>query len=293
MLSSLNTTQKGILYALIGFSAFVISDSCAKWLSADYPVLQIVGWSYAFALIFGLVFSRSMGGVRQTLKTAKMNIHLWRGLCNFGLAISVVTAFQHMPLTSVYPILFLAPFIITMLAIPFYKESVSPFHWLIIATGFSGVVIAFQPWTNPISIWVLVAFFTALCIAGLSLLARPLDQKETLLSLSFYPSLVNVVLIFPLILYQYGIPNIFDFPIFMLAGVMLVFGMSGVASACRITRYAIIAPLHYSQLLLVFTIGYFIFGERPDWWMIGGSVIIAVSGLMLAMSDKKPVIAEH
>ncbi|MGH1456693.1 MAG: DMT family transporter [Alphaproteobacteria bacterium] len=293
MLSTLNTTQKGILYALIGFSAFVVSDSCAKWLSTDYEVLQIVGWIYLFALLFGVVFSRSMGGFSNTLKTPKLNIHLWRGLCNFGLAISVVTAFQNMPLTSVYPVLFLAPFIITIFAIPFYKEHVPPMNWVIIATGFGGVVIAFQPWTNPISIWVLVAFFTTLCIAGLSLLARPLDEKETLLSLSFYPSLVNVALIFPVILYLYGIPNILDFPIFMLAGVMLVCGMSGVASACRITRYAIIAPLHYSQLILVFTIGFFIFGERPDWWMIGGSIIIALSGLMLALSDKKPIVVEH
>lgn len=293
MLSTFNDTQKGILYALIGFSAFVFSDSCAKWLSDDYPVLQIVGWSYLFSVLFGLIFSRSMGGLKNTLKTPKLNIHLARGLCNFGLAVSVVTAFQNMPLTSVYPILFLAPFLITILAIPIYKEHVPPINWFIIILGFTGVVIAFQPWTNSISLWVLVAFFTAICIAGLSLLARPLDERETLLSLSFYPSMMNVILIFPFILYLYGMPNIYDLPIFMLAGVMLVCGMSGVASACRITRYAIIAPLHYSQLILVFIIGYFVFNERPDLWMIGGSLIIAISGLMLALSDKKPVVIEH
>lgn len=293
MLSTLNTTQKGILYALIGFSAFVISDSCAKWLSIDYPVLQIVGWTYLFAFGFGLLFSHSMGGLATTIKTPKLKIHLARGICNFGLAISVVTAFQNMPLTSVYPVLFLAPFIITILAIPIYKEHVPAINWLIIATGFGGVVIAFQPWTNPISIWVLVAFFTTLCISGLSLLARPLDARETLLSLSFYPSVINVLLIFPVVIYQYGIPHIYDLPIFMLAGAMLICGMSGVASACRITRYAIIAPLHYSQLILVFIIGSIIFGERPDWWMIGGSIIIAISGLMLALSNKKPIVVEH
>ncbi len=293
MLSALNNTQKGILYALCGFSTFVISDSCSKWLSTDYPVLQIVGWLYLFALLFGLIFSNSMGGMRATLKTPKLKIHIGRGICNFGLAVSVVTAFQNMPLTSVYPVLFLAPFIITILAIPIYKEHVPPINWFIILLGFSGVVVAFQPWTNPISIWVLVAFFTTICISGLSLLARPLDEKETLLSLSFYPSVINVMLIFPVVLYLYGIPNIYDLPIFMLGGIMLVCGMSGVASACRITRYAIVAPIHYSQLILVFIIGFFVFGERPDAWMIGGSLIIAVSGIMLALSDKKPIITEH
>ncbi len=281
------------MYALIGFSAFVISDSCAKWLTSGYPVLQIVGWTYLFSFLFGVLFSWKMGGLKRTLKTQKIKVHVGRAVCNFGLAVSVVTAFQNLPLTSVYPILFLAPFIITILAIPIYKESVPPINWLIIAIGFSGVMIAFQPWNNSISIWVVVAFFTTLCISGLSLLARPLDEKETLLSLSFYPNILNTAVLFPYVLYQYGLPNIYEMPIFMLAGVMLTCGMTGVASACRITRYAIIAPLHYSQLVLVFTIGYFIFNERPDAWMICGSIVIALSGLTLALSDKKPIISEH
>lgn len=293
MLSALNTTQKGILYALFGFSTFVISDSCAKWLSQDYAVFQIVGWSYLFSTLFGLIFSKKMGGLKATLKTQKLKFHLGRSICNFGLAVSVVTAFQNMPLTSVYPILFLAPFMITMLAIPFYKEHVPPINWAIIALGFSGVVIAFQPWSNPISTWVLVAFSTTLCISGLSLMARPLGKTETLLSLSFFPCATNAAVIFPYVLYAYGLPDLHDLPIFILAGMMLVCGISGVASACRITRYAIVTPLHYSQLILVFIIGYFIFGERPDFWMIGGSVIIALSGLMLAFSDKKPIVVEH
>lgn len=293
MLSTLSTTQKGILYALIGFSAFVISDSCAKWLTPNYPVLQIVGWTYLFSFLFGVIFSSKMGGLKQTLKTQKLPIHIGRGVFNFGLAISVVTAFQNLPLTSVYPVLFLAPFIITIVAIPIYKEHVNITSWIIIALGFSGVLIAFQPWHNEIDIWVLVAFSTTLFISGLSLLARPLDEKETLLSLSFYPNLLNTAALFPYALYNYGLPNMYELPIFMLAGMMLTCGMTGVATACRITRYAIVAPLHYSQLVLAFIIGYFIFGERPDMWMIIGSIVIAASGIMLAFSDKKPIVSEH
>ncbi len=293
MFSRLSKTQKGILFALTGFSAFVISDSCAKWLTRDYDVLQIVAWTYLCTTLFGLVFSFKMGGIKATLKTQKLKFHIGRAICNFGLAVSVVTAFQNMPLTSVYPILFLAPFMITVLAVPLYKERVSLINWLIIAIGFSGVVIAFQPWTNEISIWVLVAFFTTFCISGLSLLARPLDENETLLSLSFYPSVINAVVLMPYALYHFPIPSLYDFPIFMLAGVMLTCGISGVATACRMARYAIITPLHYSQLILVFIIGYYVFGERPDWWMITGSIIIALSGIMLAFSDKKPIVTDH
>lgn len=293
MFSTLSGTQKGILYALFGFSTFVISDSCAKWLSSYYPVMMIVGWTYVFSLMFGIVCSPLMGGLPRTLRTGKIRVHLGRGVFNFGLAITVVTAFQHLPLTSVYPVLFLAPFIITLMAWPIYGEAVKPVNWLVILIGFSGVVIAFQPWRGEVNPWIISAFLCMFCISGLSLLARPLDQKETLLSLSFYPNVVNVAFLFTTSLFVYPLPAPEHLPVFMLGGVMLTCGMSGVASACRVTRYAIVVPLQYTQLILVFMIGYFVFGERPDGWMIAGSLVIAASGLLLVLSKKQPIVTEH
>jgi len=287
MLSTLNRTQKGTLYALLGFSAFVISDSCAKWLTPHYPVLQIVGWTYLFALLFGLTFSRYMGGIGATLRTNKLHIHLARSAFNCGLALSIVVAFNHLPLTSVYPVLFLAPFLITVLAIPIYKESVSKASWLIIFMGFCGVIIAYRPWEGEINLWILVVFFTTFCIAGLSLLARAVGQDQTILSLSFYPTLINSVLLLPYALIAYPLPQLDHIPIFMLAGVMLTSGITGVARACLNAPYSLVAPLHYSQIVLVFIIGYFVFEETPDIWMICGSLLIVMSGLLLLFVKRK------
>tara|TARA_R110001592_G_scaffold3525_34_gene20274 strand:- start:45862 stop:46740 length:879 start_codon:yes stop_codon:yes gene_type:complete len=285
MLSTFTTTQKGILYALIGFSAFVISDSCAKWLTPHYPVLQIIGWTYFFSLIVGVALSPFMGGLKATFRTKKMQVHLWRSLFNVGLAVSVVIAFAHLPITTVYPVLFLAPFLITIAAIPIYKETVSPISWLIILLGFTGVLIALRPWTGEISVWVLFAFFTTFCITGISLLARAMGKDETLLSFSFYPNIVNTVLLFPYSLMAYPLPHIEHLPVFVLAGFMLTCGISGVACAFLNARYAAVSPLHYSQLALAFLIGYFVFDERPDMWMIGGAGLIVISGIMLVCAS--------
>lgn len=292
MLSTFSSTQKGILCALAGYSTFVISDTCSKYLSASYPVFMVVGWMYFCSLLLGIIFSRWTGGLKKTFQTKKMTVHLGRGLFNFGLAVTVVTAFQHLPMTSVYPVLFLAPFLITILAVPIYKEHVPPINWAIILLGFCGVVIAFRPWTGDINPWLISAFLCIFCISGLGLLARKLDKDETLLSLSFYPNLMNVILLFPLSLALYPLPQMEHIPIFILGGIGLTCGMTGLASACRLTRYAIIAPLNYTQLIFVFMAGYFVFGEIPDVWMVSGSIIIAMSGLMLALSRKNQSVPQ-
>lgn len=287
MLSNLNNAQKGILYAILGYSAFVVSDSCAKWLTPHYPVFQIVGWTYFFALMAGLIFSSKLGGLRDTLKTNKLPIHIGRSIFNCGLALSIVLAFNHLPMISVYPVLFLSPFVITVCAIPIYKERVKPVNWLVILAGFSGVIIAFRPWTGEINPWIIVPFFTVLCITGLSLLARAVGKDQTVLSLSFYPNIINTVLIFPYALVTFSLPQLEHIPIFILGGLMLTCGITGVASAYLHTKVAIVAPLHYVQLALVFLVGYFVFNEVPDIWMICGSLIIVASGLALVFFKNK------
>ncbi|MDH5723595.1 MAG: DMT family transporter [Alphaproteobacteria bacterium] len=287
MVESSGNTKKGILLALFGFSSFVISDSCAKWLSGSYNIIDIVVWSYIFALITGLVFSPLLGGLKKTLRTKSLKTHVGRGLCNLGLATSVVLAFKNLDLTAVYPIMFLAPFMITIMAIPIYKEYVHPESWIAIAIGFFGVLVAYRPGFEILDPWLIVPFFTVFCIAGLALLARALHKDETLLSLSFYPCLMTFIVLAPYTALRGTIPALTDLPFFALAGVMLVCGISGVSFSIRLARFAVVAPLHYLQLPLAFTIGYLVFNETPDLLMKIGALIIAGSGLLLCFEQNK------
>ena len=147
MLSSLNTAKKGILIAFCGFTSFAIADACAKWLGAHYDILHVIFWTYYISLILGLCFSPFLGGLKKTISTKKLHIHLGRGICALGIALCVVSALKGengLPLATLYTILFLAPFLITIAAQPIYKEKVPLKNWLIIAFGFSGVLVAFR-----------------------------------------------------------------------------------------------------------------------------------------------------
>ena len=284
MLNRLNATQKGILIATIGFAAFVGSDSFSKWLSGHYPVLQVVVWQYLFAMIFCIILSPMLGGLTRTFKTPKLKFHIARGLSNVGLAISVVYAFQNLPLTTVYPILFLSPFIMTLLAGYFYKEPVKRMDWIVIALGFIGVLIAYRPGFEILDPWLSVALMTTLFITAFGLFARPLGQDETLMSLAFYPSLANVLLLSPFLL---PLPEPMHLIIFCISGFCVCFAMICVAYAYRIARYAVISPLQYLQLVMAFFVGYIVFGDWPDAWMIAGSLVIAASGILLALTHRK------
>lgn len=285
MLSTLSQTQKGILCAFCGFMSFSFADSCAKWLGQHYGVLDIIFWTYLISVIIGLFFSPYLGGFRNTIATKKIHLHLARGISALAIAMLIVTALKGISLAAMYTILFMAPFLTTIAAIPFYKEKVSLKSWGVIALGFSGVIIAFRPGVSDISWEVIYCIGALIFIVVLGLLARPLRQ-ETIHSLSFYPSLTTVILLSAFVLPDIQIPALEHIPVFLMNGACVTIGLSGIALGFRNAPYAIVAPIHYIQMVVAITVGYFVFSDLPDIWMIAGATIIIISGILLATSKQ-------
>ncbi|MCB1784260.1 MAG: DMT family transporter [Alphaproteobacteria bacterium] len=287
MLSAFTDTQKGIFFSFAGFSIYAISDASAKWLTAFYTPFEVVAWMYLFSLVFCILCAPILGGFPKTLRTTKLKFHLGRSVSNLVLAVFAVMGFSHLSLAAAYTIFFLAPFLITILAVPLYQEHVEKKNWLVIAAGFSGVLIAFPPGADLFNPWVLVTFIAMLCVAALGLLARPLGREETLLSLSFYPNLINTVVLLPPVLMTGHIPSWPHLVLFMISGACLTLGLSFVANSYRLARFSVVAPFHYSQIIWGLLFGYIIFGDKPEIQMLVGAAIIIGSGIYLIESERR------
>ena len=287
MLSGLSPAQKGIFLAIAGFSAFAVSDTCAKWLSQTYSIEAAIAYISLFSVLCGVLASPLLGGLGRTIGTKKKHIHLGRAVSNVFIAFFVVQAFAHLPLTTVYTILFLAPFIVTLLAIPVHGEKVSPRHWLVIAAGFSGILVAFPPGTGSYNLWVLSAFAATFFIATLGLLARKLGPDETVLSLSLYPSSLAALVFLSMALWQGAYPSLSDLPIFMLGGIMVTMGLSCIGHAFRISRYAVVSPFNYLQMIWALIFGALLFRDAPESNMLLGAAIIIGSGLALIFAERR------
>ena len=292
MLSNFDQKTLGMLSGFVGFTCFASADACAKWLGAYYETFDVIFWTYLISLIFGLIFSPWLGGLRRTLKTAKLPVHIGRGVFALGIAGCVVKAMHlGLPLANMYTILFLAPFLITIAAWPIYKEPVPFKNWLIIALGFTGIIVAYPPGVSAIAEAEIYAFIALGFIIGLSILARPLTHAESLHSLSFYPAVVTLLLCGPFVLDDIAKPALEHLPVFIMNGVFVTVGLSGIAYGFRIAPYSIVAPIHYTQMVIALIAGYLIFGDVPTFGMMAGAGIIIFSGLLLVWSksdNQKP-----
>ena len=287
MIRALPPALQGALLSAAGFSLFACGDATVKHLSASYPVAAILFYQLLVIMVFLLVCSPWLGGLRRTLRSRQKRIHLLRGFLSFFQILAGMYAFSQMPLAKTYSLMFTAPALTVLLALLLLKEPVSRAEWRAILLGFCGVLVVLRPGTIPLELPVAAALASTTMFAAINLLARRLrPEEETLLSVGLYQAVVVLVLTAPVFMMNPVFPSAPDLPWLALLGVMTAAGFLCVSSAFMRAPAAVAAPFHYIQMLWAVLFGWFFFGDRLDLWTGAGAAIIIASGFLLLRGKK-------
>ncbi len=279
MFKSLSPTYKGIVLALIGYSGYAISDTPAKFLTAHYSTLAIVFYIALTASIFILVLSPLLGGFKKPDR-GSIRFHVLRGMMNLFLSLLVVKSLSHLPLATVYTIIFAKPFIAAILGMIAYREIVTRQRWTAIALGFAGIVIAMRPGADGIDPALLLPLAAATCAAVMWVSTRSL-KGESSFAMGFYTMLVTALVSLPFLLHDFVIPHPEHLYLFAICGAGVSTGVIGLSLAFQNAPSATVSPFHYTQMLWGISLGYLVFADVPDALTMLGAVVIISSGLYL------------
>ena len=150
---------RGIVAMVAAVGCFSLMDALLKTLSGSYPALQVAalrGWA-ALPLVALYVLWR--GEVAGLLRV-RWPLHLLRGVLNVSMLALFAYALRELGLAEAYTLFFIAPLLITALSTVVLREKVRAAHWVAIALGMAGVLVALRPSQE--------AFFTlgALAVLG-------------------------------------------------------------------------------------------------------------------------------
>ncbi|MEM7651308.1 MAG: DMT family transporter [Pseudomonadota bacterium] len=279
--SQLSKAHKGILYAFIGFTAFAFGDVASKWLTADYSFFQVVFINHSIAIIYLLALLQYQVGVKVLARARKLPLHVFRGILNTSVALSVIFSFSILPIADVYTFIFTVPFFSALLGLWFYKQEIGLHRWLAIIVGFIGVVIGMQPGSSGFEPALLVPLLAGFLIALKFTIARSLDGENTLL-LGLWPTLISAPIAAALSFYTgFEMINWQDLALHLFAGGCSAVGMVCVSQGFRIAPAAAVSPILYTEMIWALIFGYIIFGDVPTGMMMLGAAIIILSGLYL------------
>lgn len=299
-----------ILFAMVFITA---NDTLIKALSGAYPLHEMVFIRSVIGLCFSLVILQFEGGFTQ-LRTATPGLHIIRGLLVVVANMFYYAALAVMPLGDAVAIFFVAPLIITVMSIVFLHERVGVHRAGAIIIGFGGVLLMMRPGSGAADItfsrWVLLLpVIAAAAYAAMQVMTRSLGVYSKASALAVYiqtvflcvsvlfflvagdgrfaEGLENESLIF--LLRPWIWPSAADWPYLLLLG-----GCSGAIGYCLSAAYklgnaATVSSYEYSMLPLAILIGWVLFDEVPDLWMLAGTVLIAGAGIYVFMRERRRV----
>jgi len=280
----MSPNAKGAIFALLGFAIFSAHDVIVKYLGSQYSTFQVIFFSVLFS--FPMIFTMHL---RERSADNMLPKHPWwsalRVITTVITGMSAFYAFSVLPLAQTYAFLFGMPLVITILSIPMLGEKVGVHRGGAVIVGLIGVMVVLRPGTSDLSLGHIAALTAAVFGAIGSLIVRKIGSEERNIVLLMYPMFANLIVMAVLMPAHYVPLQLFD-----LGALALMAMMASVASLFIILAYktgeaAVVAPMHYSQMIWAIVYGFFFFDELPDQITMLGSAIIISSGIYVVFRE--------
>jgi drug/metabolite transporter (DMT)-like permease len=286
----------GLALGALAFALFTVMDTTIKWLSAGYPVHELLFTNALFALVPVAVTTLRRGGLAR-LRTRRVHLHMLRGLLGMCGGFLSFYAYSRLPLADAYSMIFATPLLITALSVPILGERVGWRRWSAVAVGFAGVLIMLRPGVAAIGPGSIAALGAACFSACAILLVRKLSATESTASIALYSNLTVILVMATLLPFDGILPSAADALLMGAAGLIGGTALLILIAAYRRVPAALVAPFQYSQMLWAVLLGFLIWGDLPDPAKLLGALIVATSGLFVVYREttlgRRPTASLH
>lgn len=217
------------------------------------------------------------------LRTRRPGLQIARGLLLAAATLCMITAISVIPLADAYAITFTAPLLVTALSMPLLGERVGWRRLSAVGVGFAGVLIVIRPGFREIDPAMLLPLITALCFAIYQVLTRRVGgyPDETALAMLFYVAVVGTAVMSAIAPFVWRPVHAPDWGWMVATGALGTIGHLLLIRALWLAPASLLQPFIYSQIIWALILGYLIFGDLPDLWMLLGGAVIIGSGLFV------------
>jgi drug/metabolite transporter (DMT)-like permease len=280
------TSTLGIGLGLAAYGLFCVHDAAIKWLVVTTPVWQIMFFRSAMVLA-GTIAIGGRPVLRRALTTPLKRALAGRSILMLTAWLCYYTAARSLPLGQLTTLYFVAPLIITVMAVRLLGESVTRARLGAVSLGFVGVMAASDPFGVTAS-WATLLVLTAAVMwaYGVILMRRIARQETSLLQMLFSNALFCAVSGVVCAL-DWHTPTDREWPLLLAVGVFGGLAQFSVFEAARFVPASVLATVEYSALLWAFLLGYVIWHDIPVPAVFAGAGLIVVAGLLLVATERR------
>lgn len=284
--STQTSPLRGILLLMAGSAVLVLSDAITKLLAARYPVGQIICIRAVFTLIPILLLAWHAGGL-QTLRIRNVRMQIVRAACAVASSALFIAGLIYLPLADCTAIAFSGPLFVTALATPILGEQVGWRRWSAVAIGFAGVLIMLQPSGDSFHWAALLPLLGAMAGSVRDIVTRKVRLSASPLAvLAFTMAAMALAGLWTL---PFGWEPVTGNDLLLLAtsGILLGGAQYLVIHAFYLAEASVIVPYKYMSLIWAALLGYAMWGDVPDRWLVVGAALVVGSGLYIMHRESR------
>ncbi len=278
---------KGIVYIILSAFCFALMNMFVK-LSGDLPTFEKAFFRNFVAFFFALVM---VVKDRKDLHFKKNNI-IPLFLRSFFGVLGVVCNFyaiDRLVLSDASILNKMSPFFVIIFSIIVLKERLSLAQGLIVIGAFIGAVFVIKPdFSNAEWIPSLAGLIGGMCAGLAYTMVRFLGtrgEKNSIIVL-FFSGFSSVVLL-PLMILNFKMFTPMQLISLLMAGVSAAGGQFSITAAYTYAPAKEVSVYDYSQIIFASGLGFFIFGDVPDYLSVIGYFIIVTMAIVMFMYNNK------
>ncbi|HET8997967.1 MAG TPA: DMT family transporter, partial [Acetobacteraceae bacterium] len=178
--------------------------------------------------------------------------------------------------------------IVTALSVPLLRESVGWRRWSAVMVGFAGALIVIRPGGGLHDPSVLLLLGSSLAYALYQIATRSVGNADSAATGIIFTALFGSLAMSLAMPFVFVMPRtLLDTALFCSLGLLGGSGHYLVIRAFQLGRAAVISPLGYVELIGTTILGYLIFDNFPDAWTWVGATLIILSGLYIALRERR------
>jgi len=282
----MNTIFRSLLLMTLGIALLTANDAASKYLVQFYPVGQVIGLRQAATLLvlipYVMVFSRW-----SAVRVVDWPGQLTRGGLFIIGSVFIVLSLAKLPLATAITMLFASPIFMVVLSAPLLGERIGRHRWVAVFGGFAGVLIILRPGAESFQWALLLPLLAALVNALRDVLTRRLARTETSISILFWSNIILMTGGFATLPWGWAPVDAHGALWFVAAGIFNGGAHFLIIEALRTGEASVLAPVRYTALLWAALLGFMVWGEVPELWLLAGAAVIVGSSLYMIRAERR------
>ncbi|MFK7882400.1 DMT family transporter [Roseobacter sp.] len=273
----------GIFWMLATGVCFIAVTALVKYMGPRLPPVEMAFLRYFLGLVFLIP---AIGALRQVHLTKRQ----WGlfGLRGFVHGCGVMLWFYAMvriPIADVTAMNYLAPVYVTIGAALFLGEKLAFRRILAVVVALAGALIILRPGFRDVSSGHLAMLFAAIVFGGSYLTAKVMaDEVKPSVVVAMLSIFVTLVLA-PFAFMQWVTPTPGDLALLFCVACFAVAGHYTMTLAFASAPLTVTQPVTFTQLVWAVLLGYLIFDEAVDIWVVVGGIVILASVVFITWRE--------